>query len=238
MQKKGSQNIGSASVPKVVTADSVQAEEVPTIPLGSLQTIKTLQPEVSVHALTSVSEMHLPAPLVVQPAEYRRSLPEFLQAWWQGIRPSYLVLPLLPVLVGSVLAWTQSISLRTPFGHFHPLRFLATLLAVALIQIGANLINDYYDDLRGIDASNQLGPGGLIQQGIAQPAQVLFGGLFALAIGALIGAIVAFSGGLLVFLFGLIGLFCAYFYSAPSRSLAALSLGELIGFVIFGPLIT
>ncbi len=239
MQNKDSLKSGSASAPKIVTADSVQAEEVPTIPLGSLQTINSLQPEVSIHEVASMPEFSLPAPLVLQPSEYRRSFGEVLQVWWAGIRPSYLVLPLLPVVVGNVLAWSQSISLgSSPFGHFHPLRFLATLLAVALIQIGANLINDYYDDLRGIDTSNQLGPGGLIQQGIAQPAQVLFAGLFALAIGALMGIIVAFSGGLLVYLFGLIGLLCAYFYSAPSRSLASLSLGELVCFVIFGPLIT
>ena len=238
MQKKGSHNNGSVSVPKVVTADSVQAEEVPTIPLGSLQTINALQPEVSIHAVTSTQGVNLPTPLVVQPSEYRRSLSEWVKAWWEGMRPFYLALPLLPVVVGSTLAWTQSISPGTPFGHFHLLHFLATLIAVAALQVGANLVNDYYDDLRGVDTSNQLGPGGLIQQGLVSPEQVLATGLIALALGALLGAIVAFSGGLLVYLFGLVGLLCAFFYSASSRSLSALSLGELICFVIFGPLIT
>ncbi len=238
MQKKGSHNNGSVSVPKVVTADSVQAEEVPTIPLGSLQTINALQPEVSIHPVTSTQAVNLPTPLVVQPSEYRRSLSEWLNAWWDGIRPFYLALPLLPVVVGSTLAWTQSISPATPFGHFHLLHFLATLIAVAALQVGANLVNDYYDDLRGVDTSNQLGPGGLIQQGLVSPEQVLATGLIALALGALLGAIVAFSGGLLLYAFGLVGLLCAFFYSASSRSLSALSLGELICFVIFGPLIT
>jgi 1,4-dihydroxy-2-naphthoate octaprenyltransferase len=238
MQDKGSQNKGSVSVPKVVTADSVQAEEVPTIPLGSLQTINALQPEVSVHAVTSAQGVNLPAPLVVQPSEYRRSLSEWVEAWWDGMRPTYLALPLLPVLLGSTLAWTKSIAPGTPFGHFHVLRFLATLMAVALFQVGANLVNDYFDDLRGVDASNQLGPGGLIQQGVVPPAHVLTAGLIALGLGALLGAIVAFSGGFLLYLFGLVGLLCAFFYSASSRSLSALSLGELICFVIFGPLIT
>src|SRR2546425_217455 len=238
MQKKGSQHNGSVSIPKVVPADSVQAEEVPTIPLGSLQSINALQPEVSVHPVTSTQAVNLPTPLVVQPSEYRRGLSEWVKAWWEGMRPFYLALPLLPVVVGSTLAWTQSISPATPFGHFHLLRFLATLIAVAALQVGANLVNDYYDDLRGVDTSNQLGPGGLIQQGIVSPAQVLAAGLFALAFAALLGAIVAFSGGLLLYAFGLVGLLCAFFYSASSRSLSALSLGELICFVIFGPLIT
>ena len=238
MQKKDSHNNGSVSVPKVVTADSLQAEEVPTIPLASLQTINALQPEVSIHPLTSTQAVNLPTPLVVQPSEYRRSLSEWLNAWWHGIRPFYLALPLLPLVVGSTLAWTQSISPAIPFGHFHLLRAGATLIAVAALQVGANLVNDYYDDLRGVDTSNQLGPGGLIQQGLVSPEQVLATGLIALALGALLGAIVAFSGGLLVYAFGLVGLLCAFFYSASSRSLSALSLGELICFVIFGPLIT
>src|SRR5260370_10833041 len=156
MQKKGSQNNGSVSVPKVVTADSVQAEEVPTIPLGSLQTINALQPEVSIHAVTSTQGVNLPTPLVVQPSEYRRSLSEWVKAWWEGMRPFYLALPLLPVVVGSTLAWTQSISAGTPFGHFHLLHFLATLIPLAALQLGANLVNDHYADLEGGDTSTQL----------------------------------------------------------------------------------
>ncbi len=238
MQNKSSKDNGAVSVPKVVTADSVQAEEVPTIPLGSLQTINTLQPEVSIHAVNSTPATNLPAPLVVQPSEYRRSLSEWVHVWWEGIRPAYLLLSLLPVVIGSTLAWTQTISPGMPFGHFHILHFIGTLTVIVLLQTGANLVNDYYDYMKGIDTSNQLGPGGLIQQGFIKPAQVLLTGLSALGLGTLFGAIIAFSGGPLVYLFGLAGLFCAYFYSASSRSLSALSLGELVCFVIFGPLIT
>ena len=180
MQNKGSADGVPVPTPKVVAADSVQAEEVPTIPLGSLQTINTLQPEVSVHSAAATQAVMVPVPLVVQPAEYRRSLVEWLKVWWDGIRPAYFALSLLPVVVGTVLAWTQSISSQTPLGHFHPLRFIATIATVALLQVGANLVNDYYDYLRGIDTSNPLGPGGLIQQGLIRPTRVLYAGLTAL----------------------------------------------------------
>lgn len=222
----------------VVTADSVQAEEVPTIPLGSLETINALHPEVSVRSVASTRSVNMPASLVVQPSEYRRSTGEWLQVWWDGIRPAYLLLPIIPVCVGSVVAWLQTVSTKTPFGHFHTTHFIGILLAIILIQIGANLVNDYYDYLRGVDTSNALGPGGLIQQGLSKPTQVLYGGLLALGLGAVIGIIVASAGGLLVYLLGVIGLLCAYFYSATSRSLSALALGELVGFFLFGPLIT
>src|SRR6266851_2365255 len=57
---------------QVIAAESVQAEDVPTIPLDSLQTLSTLQPEVSIRAITATHVATLPEPLVVQPAEYRR----------------------------------------------------------------------------------------------------------------------------------------------------------------------
>lgn len=221
--------------PQVVTAPSVQAEEVPTIPMSSLQTLNALQPEVSV---ASAQAVRRPAPLVVQPSEYRRGMGESLQVWWDGVRPAYLPLSIMPVLLGTMLAWTQTITTKTPFGHLRFIHFVATLLAVILVQIGAQLINDYYDYVRGIDTSNTFGPGGLIQQGFVQPTRVLLLGIVALCIGILIGAVVAIAGGLYVLLFGVVGVLCAYLYSATAHSLSSIALGEVVSFLIFGPLIT
>jgi 1,4-dihydroxy-2-naphthoate polyprenyltransferase len=133
---------------QIVTAESVQAEEVPTIPLGSMQTISELQPEVEVRSTAPTQAVRLPSPLIVQPAEYHRSSGEWLRIWWNGMRPAFLPLSLVPVLVGSVLAWTGSITAKTPRGEFHPQRFLALVLTVVCLQVGAHLINDYYDYLR------------------------------------------------------------------------------------------
>ncbi len=222
----------------VVTADSVQAEEVPTIPLGSLQTLSALQPEVSIHSIASTQIVSMPAPLVVQPSEYRRSLAEWFQVWWDGFRPAYLPLSVMPFLLGSTLAWTQSLSVKTPVGQFHPTRFFVTFAAILLLQIGAHLVNDYHDYIKGVDTSNTLGPGGLIQQGLIKPSRVLSFGLILLSFGALLGVVLAFEAGPLIFLFVLVGLLCAYFYSATSQALSSLALGELVSFCIFGPLIT
>jgi 1,4-dihydroxy-2-naphthoate octaprenyltransferase len=179
-----------------------------------------------------------PLPLVEQPLERKRRLGEWLSIWWEGIRPTYLRLSFLPVVLGSVVAWTQSISLKTPRGNFHLIRFVLILIAVLLLQISAHLINDYYDYLRGIDTNNSLGPGGLIQQGIIKPVRVLVVGLIALGLGALLGTFVAVSGGWLVIVFGLIGVLAAYFFSGIPKGLSSLALGELVCFFIFGPLIT
>jgi 1,4-dihydroxy-2-naphthoate polyprenyltransferase len=223
---------------QIVTAESVQAEEVPTIPLGSMQTISELQPEVEVRSTAPTQAVRLPSPLIVQPAEYHRSSGEWLRIWWNGMRPAFLPLSLVPVLVGSVLAWTGSITAKTPRGEFHPQRFLALVLTVVCLQVGAHLINDYYDYLRGVDTSNPLGPGGLIQQGLIKPVRVLTIGLVMLFFGAVFGLLTALAGGAIFFLFVLLGLACAYFYSATTFSLSSLVLGEVTAFLIFGPLLT
>jgi 1,4-dihydroxy-2-naphthoate octaprenyltransferase len=223
---------------KIVMAEAVQAEEVPTLPLGPMESISALEPEIAVRSVASTPVVSMPEPLVVQPSEYHRSAGEWVQIWKDGIRPAYLPLSFIPVLLGSTLAWTQTITLKAPFGQFHLTHFIGTVLAVFFLQAGGSLVNDYYDYVHGVDISNSLGPGGLIQQGLIKPTRILSVGFLALAFGAIIGLIVALRGGPLVVLFGLIGLLCAYFYSATKRSLSSLALGELVAFIIFGPFIT
>lgn len=223
---------------QVIAAESVNAEEVPTIPLDSLQALSTLQPEVSVHPVAATQSATLPEPLVVQPAEYRRGIGEWLDIWRDGIRPIYLPFVILPATLGGVLGWLSTISSHSPKGDFHLLRFFSTLIAVIFLQIGANLLNDYYDYLGGVDTSNALGPGGLIQQGLIRPSRVLVCGFTLLGIGAILGLFAAMYGGIAAIMFGVLGLLGAYFYSASHRSLAALTLGEVICFWIFGPFVT
>jgi len=222
----------------IVTADSVQAEEVPTIPIGPLETITALEPEVSVHSVAAMRATNVSPPLVVHPLEYRRSVYEWLQIWLDGFRTHYIPLSLMPVLLGGTLAWTETFSDKAPLGSFHLSSFVAIIVVALLIQMGAHLINDYYDYQRGVDASNTLGPGGLIQQGFVAPTTILIIGLALLGTGTVIGLITAISGGPLAYVFGLIIVLCAYFYSSPPLPLSALGLSELIAFLIFGPLIT
>ena len=224
---------------KIVTFSSVQAEQVQTIPLNSLLTINALEPEIAMRSVATTRSVRLPTPLVLPPTESRRSLSEWLQIWWEGIRPAYLPLAIMPALLGSTLAWIQTIAPHSPFGHFRFLHFIVTLCSVVALQMGANLVNDYYDFIRGIDISNSLGPGALIQQGLIKPRRVLNFGLALLLLGALLGSTAAiFSSMLYIFPLGILGLLCAFFYSATSRSLASTALGELVGFLVYGPLIT
>ncbi len=222
----------------IVMAESVRAEQVPTVPIESLETISSLQPEVSVHRVEPTSSVSTPEPLVAQPEEYRRTMKDWIQIWRDGIRPHYLPLSLMPVIVGSVLAWTSTVNVHTPSGHFHLSRFIILCIAAICLHIGANLINDYYDYLRGADTGNVLGPGGLIQQGLIKPTRVLTLGLAAMGLGTLLGVFPSFYGGPMVLLFGLLLVLGTYFFSATRFALSTIMLGELACFVIFGPLLT
>jgi 1,4-dihydroxy-2-naphthoate octaprenyltransferase len=219
---------------QIVPADSVQAEEVPTVSIGDLQVLKGLEPEVSVHSVASMRAINLPTPLVAQPAEYRRGPGEWIEIWRDGMRLKYVALSLLPVLLGSVLAWEQTVSKHHFLGHLDIIRFIAVIVTVILMQVGANLINDYYDYKRGIDTSNPLGPGGLIQQGLIKPTRVLITGLTLLVAGTIIGLV--FAGGALAALIVVLLALGAYFFSATKWSLSSLGLSELMGFLAFGPL--
>jgi 1,4-dihydroxy-2-naphthoate polyprenyltransferase len=142
-------------------------------------------------------------------------------------------MPFMSVTVGSFLALYIG-------GSFSVVRYLTAAIAAMLLQAGANLINDYYDYVKGTDIDNwespdAFGPGLAIQQGLLSPDQIRIGGLITLALGALLGLILAYSCGWPVLLLGVIGVFGAYFYTAAPLSLAYHGLGDLMVFALMGP---
>jgi len=223
---------------KIVAADSLQAEDVPTVPIDSLELVASLQPAISVHSVDMTPFPNLPAPLVGQSSEQERSLSEWLQIWWDGIRPNYLSLSLLPILLGTTLAWADTVHPQTPLGRLDLNRLVGCVVLVMLIQIGGHLTNDYYDYVHGVDTGNLFGPGGLIQQRYVKPTLVLMIGLILLGMGTTLGLVFSIGRGSLVYLLGLLAVLGAYFFSATPRPLSSMALGEITGFILFGPLLT
>ena len=64
-----------------------------------------------------------------------------LGAWILASRPKTLVASVVPVAVGSALAYRDT-------GEFPTALFALALLFSVLIQIGTNFSNDYFDDLK------------------------------------------------------------------------------------------
>jgi 1,4-dihydroxy-2-naphthoate polyprenyltransferase len=110
------------------------------------------------------------------------------------------------------------------------------------LHLGANLLNDYYD-ARGSDPINLRptpfsGGSRVIQEGKISAVVVLLMGVFFLAVGVGSGIWLVILERPWVILFGGLGLFAGWVYSASPFQYMSKGLGELVIFLAFGPLIT
>ncbi|MGO9578330.1 MAG: prenyltransferase [Desulfobaccales bacterium] len=155
----------------------------------------------------------------------------------------YLRASRLPFLTGSLFPVAAATALAYLTGHIWSFPFFAlTVLGVAALHLGANLINDYYDSF-GSDPLNRnftpfSGGSRVIQDRRMTPVQVrtLACLLFTLGVGC--GLILIFQGRPYVAVIGLLGLGAALGYSASPVQLMSAGLGELLIFLAFGPLLT
>jgi 1,4-dihydroxy-2-naphthoate octaprenyltransferase len=81
-----------------------------------------------------------------------------LQIWIAAARPKTLCASISPVILGSILAFSE--------GAFQPLIFFFTLLTALGIQISTNLANDYFDFIKGADTKDRKGPLRITQAGL------------------------------------------------------------------------
>ena len=140
--------------------------------------------------------------------------------WWRLIRPHTLTASLVPVLVGSIWAFSCNRTLHIGL-------FLAMLIASCAIQIATNLFNEYYDYVRGLDTKDSVGIGGTIVHDGASPKFVMRLALGLYGLAAVLGIyICALSSWNLI----LIGAFCmliGYLYTGGPFPISASPFGEL-----------
>ncbi len=155
--------------------------------------------------------------------------------WLKAARAPFFTGSLAPILVGSALAFSESVAL-------HWGRAVLALLAVTCLHAGANLANDYYDHVSGNDEANVrfatpfTGGSRFIQEGKARPGEILAASLISLALGGLLGAYLVWVTGWPVLALGVVGALTGFFYSAPPLKLGYRGLGELFIMLDFGVL--
>lgn len=154
----------------------------------------------------------------------------WFRVWWRAVRPFSFTASMTPVLVGSAAAFAD--------GHFSVGLFLATLVASVAIHAGANLVNDYYDHVRGVDTPDSIGPSGMIQGGLLSPRAVLTGGLVLFAASALLGGWLIAVRGWIILLLGAISAAAGYAYTGGPLPLGYMGLGDIVVFVFMGMVIT
>ncbi|MHC4259316.1 MAG: 1,4-dihydroxy-2-naphthoate octaprenyltransferase [Planctomycetota bacterium] len=132
-----------------------------------------------------------------------------------------------PVLVGSALGYATA-------GIFQPLLFVLAMLAMMVLNAGANFANDYFDHTSQNDWLNRnttpfSGGRRYIQEGILSPKATLIAALVVLAAGSVIGVvIVLLTRSVLILVLGIIGLLGGFFYTASPVRLGYRGVGEFV----------
>jgi 1,4-dihydroxy-2-naphthoate octaprenyltransferase len=149
-----------------------------------------------------------------------------LQAWLVAIRPKTLPAAVSPVLVGTALAVRD--------GVFSPLPAAAALVGALLIQIGANLANDYYDYVKGADVPGRLGPKRVAQSGLIALSRLRLGIAVTFVTTALVGVYLISVGGWPILFVGLASLLSSLAYTGGPFPIGYHGLGDLFVFLFFG----
>jgi len=164
-------------------------------------------------------------PLPIAPDSIPES-PSTLCRWWLAIRPKTLPAAASGVIVGTVLAWRD--------GGFSLGPALAALSVALLLQIASNLANDVYDDERGADIADRLGPARVTQSGLLSRDQVKRGMKAVLALALAIGIYLTFVRGVMVLVIGVAAIVAAVAYTGGPYPLGYHGLGEVFVFLFFG----
>jgi 1,4-dihydroxy-2-naphthoate octaprenyltransferase len=152
-----------------------------------------------------------------------------LTAWYRAARPRTLTATYAPLGLAAIVAIDR--------GVFAVIPFILALVAALLLQIAANLINEYADFRQGADEHKEAGQGMVIKQQVLRPQDVLIGAISTTLGGILIGLVLIASSGPLLIWIGAAGVLTVVAYTAGPYPLAYHGLGELAVFVCMGPLL-
>jgi len=159
------------------------------------------------------------------PASGPASRPTF-KTWVMAIRPKTLSAAAAPVVVGTALAFHHGVGRVLPA--------LAALLGAFLIQIGTNLVNDYYDFKKGADTAERLGPTRVTQSGLISPGTVMKAAAVTFLLALVVGLYLVGVGGWPILVVGVLSLLSGYAYTGGPFPLGYNGLGDLFVFVFFG----
>lgn len=150
--------------------------------------------------------------------------------WFLAARPKTLTGAIIPVLLGSALAFSD--------GEFKTLPALLCALFACGMQIAANFINDLFDFQKGTDRKDRLGPPRACAEGWITPGAMKLGIGCALLLSCLAGLTLLFTvwgqlphGGWELVALGVICILFAFLYTTL---LSYLGWGDVLVLVFFG----
>ena len=152
-----------------------------------------------------------------------------LSIWVQAVRAFSFTASMVPVIVGAVLALYYNGAVRW--------ELLPVILVCSILYHAAtNLMSDYFDHGKGVDRDYTFGSSRVIQDGLLEPKRLLFGGWLLFGIATLLGLLLISVRGETMFWIGLIGLIGGYAYTGKPIAYKYKALGDILLFILMGPL--
>lgn len=148
------------------------------------------------------------------------------QAWVAAARPQTLPAAAAPVIVGVGLAVND--------GVVAPVPAVAAFVGAALIQIGTNFANDYYDAVQGADTDDREGFTRVTQSGLIEPGRVKAAMYLTFAAAVVVGGYLVYVGGVPILVIGLLSVISGIAYTGGPYPLGYHGLGDLFVFLFFG----
>lgn len=149
-----------------------------------------------------------------------------MKAWMLAARPKTLAGAATPVLLGCALAYAD--------GCFQIIPALLCFLFAFLMQIDANLINDFFDYLKGSDREDRLGPERACAQGWITLNAMKKGIALTTMAACVVGFCLLFYGGLEMIPIGILCILFAFLYTAGPYPLAYHGWGDALVIIFFG----
>lgn len=159
-----------------------------------------------------------------------KDIAQNIKLWLRIIRPQTLFASLVPVLVALLVTY----KLNIPGYTFQPLVASATVACALTLQILSNLINDYYDYLRGTDKAGRVGYKRALAEGEVNEKQMYNACLSAAILACASGLLLVLTGGWVILTIGLSALLFAWLYTATSHSLSYLGIADIFVFLYYG----
>ena len=160
--------------------------------------------------------------------------PSYAGRWFQAIRPFSFTTSLTPVILGGVMAWYDA-SRDENLGISWFL-FPAIVLAGFLYHVGTNLVSDYYDHVRRIDKKGSFGGSRVLTEGLLPAKHVFRAGIAAFIVGSMLGIWMLMFCGWPLLALGMTGLLGGFFYCGGPVHYKYRGLGEVLVFILMGPL--
>ncbi|HEX5441913.1 MAG TPA: prenyltransferase [Ktedonobacterales bacterium] len=156
-----------------------------------------------------------------------------LATWIRLIRPSALLLVLVPALTALALLWLRGVTLLA-------LPALMGIVSLALVQAGASLLDVYLEYARRAhlpetERHDHLTARALLARSAINPLSVLRLSILLIVVGGLAGIPLIISGGWPVALLGIAGVAIAFLFSATAFALKRFPLADIVVGLALGP---